>query len=688
MRTHVLTVADRDISTDDRLLYRGTKDEDRVSLVLDDEWDGLDILVAFKGSDVVSAPAKGADGYYVIPWEVMTKIGDVSASIEGTNADGQVLLHAAMSKPFRVIETGAGFKGYEPTCDLITEAIKEAKEAASTAMASSEAADASAARANAAAGAANASAANADTSAHAADEAAEKAAQAASSANTAKEEAVAAAGKADAATTSATEAAAKANASVITDVDVTTLGPGSEATVSTVKGESGQTITLGIPQGPKGDKGERGDPFTYNDFTEDQIAELHRPATEAAAKADKAAKNANDAADTANAAAKAVELAATGLSGVQMRALVRTGDAPKVLYPGDLITAGWTWNGTTYPMRMAVAHHYTGADDAHPLKELGDGRTGNCMDLQFIDALPVSFTFEPKQAFYNNPEPVSAGQYTFTVSVSSAWGTGAFSTKGQFPYTFTLAEDVPADSQWIWDAGNSSSLTQIKIYGPYDGALLQTVTVAAGGTGTSLGTISELATGDFNTWARSCEGSNFWKDSAMRAWLNSDSTDWDSRRTRFTRKHPMAGKPGFLAGLEQSLRDGMASVKVKTEPHRTDGAAPVETVDLVRMPSSIERYFNSYLGQSTNGFKAEGVAFDYWKAVAAANNHPDVIAGWKTYAWLIARDPNKVARDVFTRSVYRATANSSSVGVVYSSGGVTNASATSGNTCLPVLSIA
>lgn len=86
MRTHVLTVADRDISTDDRLLYRGTKDEDRVSLVLDDEWDGLDILVAFKESDVVSAPAKGADGYYVIPWEVMTKIGDVSASIEGTNA--------------------------------------------------------------------------------------------------------------------------------------------------------------------------------------------------------------------------------------------------------------------------------------------------------------------------------------------------------------------------------------------------------------------------------------------------------------------------------------------------------------------------------------------------------------------------------------------------------------------------
>lgn len=291
MRTHVLTVAERDISTDDRLLYRGTKDEDRVSLILDDEWEGLDILVAFKGSDVVSAPAKGADGYYIIPWEVMTKVGDVFASIEGTNSNGQVLLHAAMSNPFRVIETGAGFAGYDPTCDLITEAIKEAKEAASTATASSEAADASAAKANAAAEKAatdtadaidsmtenanavlaentrktdeaveraNNAASGADTSAHAANEAAERADQAASSANTAKEEAVAAAGRADAATASANEAAAKANASVITDVDVTTLGPGSEATVSIVKGESGQAITLGIPQGPKGDTGPQG----------------------------------------------------------------------------------------------------------------------------------------------------------------------------------------------------------------------------------------------------------------------------------------------------------------------------------------------------------------------------------------------------------------------------------------------
>lgn len=51
------------------------------------------------------------------------------------------------------------------------------------------------------------------------------------------------------------------------------------------KGEKGDTG----PQGAQGVKGEKGDPFTYADFTEAQIIELQRPATEAAARADKAA---------------------------------------------------------------------------------------------------------------------------------------------------------------------------------------------------------------------------------------------------------------------------------------------------------------------------------------------------------------------------------------------------------------
>ena len=57
-------------------------------------------------------------------------------------------------------------------------------------------------------------------------------------------------------------------------------------------------------------KGEKGDPFTYDDFTDEQIAELKRPATEAADVANQAAEATNqskEAADQAEAERKANE---------------------------------------------------------------------------------------------------------------------------------------------------------------------------------------------------------------------------------------------------------------------------------------------------------------------------------------------------------------------------------------------
>ena len=52
MLTHVLTVSERDISTDDRFLVRGTANEDVCRLVLDDEWSGLTVHLTFEGSGV------------------------------------------------------------------------------------------------------------------------------------------------------------------------------------------------------------------------------------------------------------------------------------------------------------------------------------------------------------------------------------------------------------------------------------------------------------------------------------------------------------------------------------------------------------------------------------------------------------------------------------------------------------
>lgn len=103
MRTHVLTVSKRDISTDDRLLVRGTANEDACRLVLDDEWKGLTVHLTFEGSGEKVTPAV-VDGECIVPWEVLQQAGEVTAYTVGL-ADGTVLAHAKMSRPFVVVDS-------------------------------------------------------------------------------------------------------------------------------------------------------------------------------------------------------------------------------------------------------------------------------------------------------------------------------------------------------------------------------------------------------------------------------------------------------------------------------------------------------------------------------------------------------------------------------------------------------
>ena len=56
------------------------------------------------------------------------------------------------------------------------------------------------------------------------------------------------------------------------NVEADTLTPGSSATADW--DSSTNTLSLGIPAGEKGAKGDKGDAFTYDDFTPEQLAAL------------------------------------------------------------------------------------------------------------------------------------------------------------------------------------------------------------------------------------------------------------------------------------------------------------------------------------------------------------------------------------------------------------------------------
>lgn len=93
-------------------------------------------------------------------------------------------------------------------------------------------------------------------------------------------------------------------------------------------------IDAGFVRGPQGPQGIKGDPFTYADFTESQIAELQRPATEAAVRADKATKDAQAAiAEVKATEAKLYPVAENILKGKVKDTFVHVDDA----FPSSLL---------------------------------------------------------------------------------------------------------------------------------------------------------------------------------------------------------------------------------------------------------------------------------------------------------------------------------------------------------------
>lgn len=99
-------------------------------------------------------------------------------------------------------------------------------------------------------------------------------------------------------------------------LSVGTITTGAAGTLANVSLTENGTDANGNPKYlinfviPKGDKGDKGDAFTYDDFTDEQIAGLQKPANDAAAVALSAAETANDKATLAdNAATSANEKA-------------------------------------------------------------------------------------------------------------------------------------------------------------------------------------------------------------------------------------------------------------------------------------------------------------------------------------------------------------------------------------------
>lgn len=418
----------------------------------------------------------------------------------------------------------------------------------------------------------------------------------------------------------------------------------------------------------------------------DDAAEL---ANTAAGNADEATSSATEAARKANAAAEAVSVATLGISPQQLRAMVRMGNAADVLRIGDQLNTTFSWDGKEYPLPLDVVHHFNGRDDDHPLSTLEGGIEAPTMALMTHFALPPACAFDSREALYAPEADMQPGQYDLIVEVNYVWGTGVCAAKGSTRFTFTTTKVWPAGCQVLWNASYSGKLTSLTAYESFSDKVIETVSVAAGSGGTLIGTANEQINGRINNIQRACEGNDDYTKSGLHRWANAYGTDWDVQQGIFDRPHPLHGKPGLLDCLPPELVEVLAKVSVKTQLHPVDGGEIAETFDYAYPPSARQHYFSNYLGATTEGYNAEGVPFDYFKALAVSTGLTGPFQGWQTYPVLITfgAENHSVACGCWLRSPGRGAAFALTEGFVYSSGSVSSAGAAYGGRLVVVLHI-
>lgn len=232
-----------------------------------------------------------------------------------------------------------------------------------------------------------------------------------------------------------------------------------------------------------------------------------------------------------------------------IRKAVLSGIARDVLPVGTMLMV----NHAVYGEKAwAVVGH-----DQHQNVHNPDGHT------MTIAAVPILGTlqFDAPEAFYYAESQLATGTYNFTGDGFDKWTAGT--------YQFTIAQPVPAGGQ-ICISGqypHEGNLTNAKVstYASRTAtsAIESGLAITAGSGGTNLGT---WGVGSLNHTHRVAYGSNNYKESAIRQFLNSSAAAgsvW-TPQTKFDRPPSWASSTaGFLNGMDADLMEVICEAIVK-----------------------------------------------------------------------------------------------------------------------------
>ena len=355
--------------------------------------------------------------------------------------------------------------------------------------------------------------------------------------------------------------------------------------------------------------------------------------------------------------------------------IVRAGHAKDVFSIGDQIIVPWTdtVSGRTYSFPWNVASIPEAGVD------IADGEKAPGMILVANYAALYGIPFSARQAFAWFENGLAAGTYylTITQAVGEAVPAGG-------AIHFTLTKDIPAGGQLaapVMASDKALSTWQFASFAsPADTVALETVPVASGQSGTSLGTMSTSE--ERLNQTRAMYGSNRYRDSAIRQWLNSAAAagSWWTPQHNFDRPPAEAAtKPGFLSGFQDDFLAAVGAIKIDVATNTVCDGGDTDTMyDAFFLPSLEELH---YVPQAAG---VEGAAWDYYKRASLSEDPLPINTAFAQMRHF-ALENHASAQYVRLRSAARGSG--SNAWGVYTSGGAGNSSAMGANRALAACAI-
>lgn len=312
--------------------------------------------------------------------------------------------------------------------------------------------------------------------------------------------------------------------------------------------------------------------------------------------------------------------------------LVRGGtleDNKRIFPIGDRLIIPWkdmddsahNTDATAYQVPMDIVHHGE--------VELTTGEIVPGMFLQWHYSSPYAMSFGRQQAFMKCTTSLAAG--TYYIVFGGSWGSNAVSGSS---WNFTLTQPVPAGGYLSGFEGMpdqaSTNWRVMSWTSAVSATPIETVTVAAGVSGTNLGTmLTSSVNGNLNSMQKVAYGGNRWKTSGVRQYLNKSGQSWFAAQEAYDIRPNEYAKYGFLSGFGDDFLQAIRPIKVSTAVNTLENSSGVvdDTFDRFFLPSLEQMNATPWLTG------VEGSYFEYWRRRlelnAPAANYPTVYEGFK-----------------------------------------------------------